>query len=265
MKIVKTTLLISLYIQVITTILGLFGLIIKLKAKDNILKEILTLETVVQIVEFLFYFWFSYFYNKNVDKQDIAKYRYYDWVITTPIMLISTIMYFEYNNNDIDNKYNTLNLENQDKQDKPDKQDKQDKPDKQDNLDKPDKIYGLNNFISDNNYDNVYNIIYIAIFNFLMLLMGYLSEIKVMDTLVAVIIGFVFFIIVFYRIYARYVKDDYENKYIFYFLTFVWALYGVAALFPNNVKNASYNILDIISKNFYGLYIAYIIYTKRIN
>ena len=36
-------------------------------------------------------------YNKNVDKIDI-KYRYYDWVFTTPIMLLNTIVYFEYNN-----------------------------------------------------------------------------------------------------------------------------------------------------------------------
>ena len=35
----------------------------------------------------------------------------------------------------------------------------------------------------------------------------------------------------------------------------VWSLYGVAATFKPNEKNVSYNVLDIISKNFYGLFI----------
>ena len=45
----------------------------------------------------------------------------------------------------------------------------------------------------------------------------------------------------------------------------IWSLYGVAAMLPSNYKNFSYNILDIFSKNFYGLYIAYRIYENRIN
>ena len=35
----------------------------------------------------------------------------------------------------------------------------------------------------------------------------------------------------------------------------IWSLYGVAAMFPTIIKNIFYNILDIISKNFYGLYL----------
>ena len=38
-------------------------------------------------------------------------------------------------------------------------------------------------------------------------------------------------------------------------LLLIWALYGVAAYFDHIPKNISYNILDVISKNFYGLYI----------
>ena len=39
----------------------------------------------------------------------------------------------------------------------------------------------------------------------------------------------------------------------------VWGLYGVAAMTDLKTKNISYNILDIVSKNFYGLFIYYII------
>ena len=97
MGLVKSSLTFSLYAQVITTFLGFIGLIFKLRPRDLILHEILTLENTVQVIEFTFYFWFSYMYKKNVDKTDIAKYRYYDWVFTTPIMLLNTIVYFEYN------------------------------------------------------------------------------------------------------------------------------------------------------------------------
>ena len=37
----------------------------------------------------------------------------------------------------------------------------------------------------------------------------------------------------------------------------VWSLYGIAATLKPNEKNVSYNIPDIIAKNFYGLFIYY--------
>jgi len=44
---------------------------------------------------------------------------------------------------------------------------------------------------------------------------------------------------------------------LFLFVFIVWSIYGVAAMMPTPYKNISYNILDIIAKNFYGLYIYY--------
>lgn len=39
-------------------------------------------------------------------------------------------------------------------------------------------------------------------------------------------------------------------------LTFaVWALYGVAAALPVDTKNIAYNLLDVVSKNCYGLFL----------
>ena len=55
--------------------------------------------------------------------------------------------------------------------------------------------------------------------------------------------------------YKNYVGKADINKRIFLLMTIVWSLYGVAAMFPTIIKNLSYNILDVISKNFYGLYL----------
>ena len=52
-----------------------------------------------------------------------------------------------------------------------------------------------------------------------------------------------------------------------YILVNVWYM-GVIWICCNvesKYKNFAYNILDIISKNFYGLFIAYTIYQKRIH
>jgi bacteriorhodopsin len=37
-------------------------------------------------------------------------------------------------------------------------------------------------------------------------------------------------------------------------------VYGIAALLPYNVKNAMYNILDLFAKNFFGIFLAYVLY-----
>ena len=44
---------------------------------------------------------------------------------------------------------------------------------------------------------------------------------------------------------------------LFTFIFIIWILYGFAAMLSTIPKNISYNILDIIAKNFYGLFIVY--------
>ncbi len=98
----------------------------------------------------------------------------------------------------------------------------------------------------------------------MMLLMGYLNEISVLNAKIAIPIGFIFYYLSFDKVYNLYVKSNRENQTLFYVMAVLWGLYGIAAMMPSNSKNASYNILDIFSKNFYGIYISYIVYTKRI-
>jgi hypothetical protein len=94
-----------------------------------------------------------------------------------------------------------------------------------------------------------------------MLIFGYLGEVNIIDTLSGVLLGFVPFLIYYYIIYVKYARESKDGwKLFWYFFTF-WSLYGVVALLPYYIKNALYNILDLFAKNFFGLFLSYIILT----
>jgi hypothetical protein len=62
---------------------------------NEILKDLLIVEFAVQIIEFAFYIWLIYYFNKV--SKNITPFRYLDWMITTPLMLI-TLSAFLYHN-----------------------------------------------------------------------------------------------------------------------------------------------------------------------
>jgi len=226
--IVKDSLVLSFFIQIITLIFGLLIVFfITVSPSNRLIREALILENCVQIIEGSFYIWFIYFYTKNVDKEDIAKYRYYDWFFSTPLMIISTVAYFHYNNT---------------------------------------KLYGLS--ASASAASSLYNFIKTDIakisellfYNFNMLFIGYLQELKLIPLTISTIFGFLFLGLLFSKTFVYYVKNNSANYLIFYLMLFIWALYGIAALYKNKIKNASYNILDVFSKNFFGLFLAYLVY-----
>lgn len=218
-KTVKNTIWFSLILQIITGLIPLPGLFIKLEEKDAILTDILILETIVQFIELLFYVWIA-FSVLNIKK--MASRRYIDWIITTPTMLLSTIMFMKYQERKENNE-----LEN-----------------------KPLKTMG---FIKENKD----LILKIFGYNFLMLIFGYLGEINTISKYIAIPIGFGFFYKSFELIFNNYASVTNKGRQLFLFLVSVWSLYGVAAIMSPNVKNISYNLLDIVAKNFYGLYIYY--------
>ena len=100
--------LFSLYSQIIIGIICLFGVFIPLKPEDNILNSILLMETIVQMIEFIFYYWLvSNIYSISYD---VTYIRYFDWFLTTPTMLISIILFMIYKTSDkIINFYDTIN------------------------------------------------------------------------------------------------------------------------------------------------------------
>ena len=83
----------SLTIQLITTCIDVWGLSIPTDPKYKILKQLLRLEIMVQIVEFIFYVWLVRNF-KNIE--NITPYRYLDWMITTPTMLIQLMAFLNY-------------------------------------------------------------------------------------------------------------------------------------------------------------------------
>lgn len=106
-------------------------------------------------------------------------------------------------------------------------------------------------------------IIKVVLLNALMLLFGYLGEIGVIQKQASVVLGFIPFIVYYNLIYQEFVKNNPKGEMFFWYFVIVWSIYGFAALFPYHPKNMMYNILDLFAKNFFGLYLAYLLYSNR--
>jgi hypothetical protein len=219
MSSVKFSTNLSIIIQILTGLIGIHGLFIRLPQKHKILQNILTLELIVQFVELFFYI-FVLQSMVMTALPHMAATRYMDWIITTPTMLLTTIIFFKYEEH----------LENNNKE----------------------KI-DFWEFIKIHRN----NIISIFVCNSLMLYFGYLGEIGAMDQKLSLTLGFLFFGITFYIIYKNYaIKSKIATK-LFYYMFIIWAIYGIAALMPIYTKNNMFNILDIFAKNLLGLYLYY--------
>ena len=106
-------------------------------------------------------------------------------------------------------------------------------------------------------------ILQVILLNALMLVFGYLGETGKLPTQWSVVLGFIPFIMYYSIIYHEFVKDNPNGEMFFWYFVIVWSLYGVAALLPYHSKNMMYNILDLFAKNFFGLYLAYLLYTNQ--
>ncbi len=130
-------------------------------------------------------------------------------------------------------------------------------------LDDKENGRSLKLFIKENKSD----VIQILILNWLMLLFGLLGELGIINEKVAVTIGFIPFIYYFNIIHKKFLRKDENDKgkiFLFWFYFVTWSLYGIAALFSFQLKNTFYNILDLFSKNFLGIFLVYVIYKNRI-
>jgi bacteriorhodopsin len=97
----------------------------------------------------------------------------------------------------------------------------------------------------------------IIFLNMLMLLFGFLGETNYLDVKLSLILGFIPFILYYYKIYKKLKinKQSNNKKQLFWFYFIFWSLYGVAAGLDYESKNAMYNILDLFAKNLFGLFI----------
>ena len=212
------TLIVSVIVQILTGALEIFTLFVSVPTEFILIRQLLALEVAVQIIEGLFYFWLVYNFASVTD---VTPKRYIDWSITTPTMLLTLIFYIIYMN--YREKGETAKL----------------------------TFFNLLQ-------ENVSTISYVFILNWLMLIFGYLGEIKILPTITGVLLGFIPFLLYYLIIYMNYVRTQTGFNLFLYFFIF-WSLYGVAALFPYYIKNSFYNILDLFAKNFFGIFLSYII------
>lgn len=103
---------------------------------------------------------------------------------------------------------------------------------------------------------NFFSFLGIVGLNYGMLGSGYLGEIGVLQKTVANLFGFGFFSTMFYWIYAGYVKPkgNRDNWMLFMIFLVLWAFYGIVYFMDNVTQNVSYNILDLFSKCFVGIF-----------
>jgi bacteriorhodopsin len=211
--------ILSLVVQFVIGVIDYAAINIEISPKNELLKDLLRVELVVQVLEFAFYIWLIYYFSKV--NQNITPVRYLDWAITTPLMLITLSGFLNHDDN------------------------------------KPSR---LSEFLSNHKG----SIITIVILNAAMLLFGFVGELGYLNVYTSTALGFIPFALNFKYIKDTFLpsdKDGFKNA-VFYWFVFFWALYGVFALMSYTVKNVGYNILDIFAKNFFGLFLAYIVYTK---
>ena len=210
----------SIIIQFITAIIDAYGLQLPVGDNFSIIKEILKVELFVQIIELAFYIWllFSIHSIKN-----ITIFRYADWFITTPLMLITLMAYLS-----IDEKIHIT----------------------------------FKDFMANNSA----NIVLVVFLNILMLGFGLLSELFPASQLTFVLLGFIPFAMYFYIIWKDYLQNKrgdahpvFTRDRLYWYFAIIWSFYGIAALFPYVIKNTALNILDLFSKNAFGIMLVYII------
>lgn len=231
----------SLFVQVFTGIVDLYVYFLPVAGELSIIKKMLELELFVQFIEGAFYVWFAsiFSYVKNVTPN-----RYYDWAITTPTMLFTFCLYLDYLGEHDKSKENLAQL-----------------IDPQDNTPKKQPV--KNSTLLEYFKQNWGVFLPILFLNWMMLILGYLGEIGELDNKLAVLCGFLPFITYFIIIYDKFAKySSFHGKIIYWIFFAIWSLYGLAALWSYYWKNIAYNILDLFAKNFFGIILAYTLYSN---
>jgi len=219
MELIHSTGIFSLIVQFLTAVIDFYVLSLAIPASFSLLRELLIMELLVQIIESSFYIWMISKFNSI---KNITPFRYYDWMITTPTMLITFMFYLMF-------------LRDQEKGVKSE------------------------SFLSEIKI-HWKLILQVSLLDWAMLFAGYLGEKEVFSYLTTTLVGFVPFFLMFYLIYKNFATQSSQGQKIFWYFSGIWAIYGIAALLPYKIKNAMYNILDIFAKNFFGIFLAYVLY-----
>lgn len=202
MELTYRTAVYSLGAQVVFGLLTLVGLFVG-DDKEGDLTPIFALELGSQAIEFAWYAVTVVYFREIVTWT-----RYLDWFFSTPIMLVSTVLFFLHRS---ETRYST--------------------------------------FVHSARLPSI-----VAV-NAFMLACGFAYELGATPRLASVAVGSVALGGSF-ALMATYVDfGDGLSVGLWLSMAVVWALYGVAALLPYTEKNVGYNMLDIVSKNFYGVFL----------
>lgn len=219
---VESTTKASVLVQLLTGVLGAQGLMISLSPQDGILKEILGLEMFVQALELCFYI----FFLASFDLPHLAINRYFDWFITTPVMLFTMATYFLYQMYQEKAIQDPLELR---------------------------EVVLLHQA----------SLLQMFLLNAGMLAFGLLGELGILSIPISFGLGTACFVGSFSILYKEFAEKSSGGRNLFGVLFALWAGYGVSFLFPIVAKNIGYNLLDILAKNFFGLYLFWEIYQRR--
>ena len=197
------SLLVQLVVGGITA--GAFALPLPNKTYEEDLRIIFATELGSQVIEFAWYLIVVCRF-----KEILTWTRYIDWVISTPIMLVSTAFFFRH---------------------------RQELP--------------LLDILQDT------RLYVILALNWLMLASGLAIEVE--HSRVPRILGLAVgggALVGSFTVLSLYVDaSDSISLWLFVSVYVVWFLYGGAAVLGYREKNVSYNLLDIVSKNFYGVFL----------
>jgi len=147
--------------------------------------------------------------------ENMAAMRYFDWALTTPCMILTTTVYMVY----------------------------------------AERGESTDVSIRAHLREHAPVLLWLYLSNFLMLLFGYLGETGRIPRAHACILSFAFFASTFRTMYDRFARRSAVGRRLGMIMGSIWAVYGIAFLFPDVQKNVAFNGLDIFSKNFFAVYL----------
>lgn len=83
--------LFSIFIQMVVNVIEGWGLSMRVAPEDEILRDLLKVEFGVEVIELIFYIVLIFFFRELTGI--ITPFRYIDWTLTTPLMLVTLMAY----------------------------------------------------------------------------------------------------------------------------------------------------------------------------
>lgn len=220
----------SLFVQAITLLIFYLTISsIYYQPQFILLENAYFIEYAVSIIEFIGYIILGFYINS---KFNITTIRYADWFITTNMLLVSLSLFSLFNNIYYNHKYSET--------------------------EKYEQLKKFDFHFIKQEYGDIFLKIFAA--NTLMLIFGFLGELKYLDKYISLILGLFFFTLSFKYIFDNFIEYNFINYITLGIFIFIWLLYAVAFLLDFNTKNIAYNLLDLISKNCFGIFLFFYLY-----